>query len=250
METEPEPGPPALPVLFSDDALAASDVAVNSAMNRGRGLSGTNSYARELRFEPLPFLVARGARGDAVRWLDLACGEGRALREAAALARNRFPDLRFEFLGVDLLPPRSLPDAAPTLKFVAASALEWTPEGRFDLITCVHGLHYVGDKLGLLARIASWLAPDGLFLGHLDPKNLRLEGAADGRRIMRALSAAGFERNRTTRLLIRRGHAAVTFPFRFLGGDPHAGPNFTLQPAVDSVYAPLRSQPPSPVRAS
>lgn len=237
MSQKLDSSPPSPQALLSDAALAASDVAVNSAMNRGRGLSGTNSYARELRFEPLSFLAERAAKWGVARWLDLACGEGRALREAADIARKSFPGLHFEFLGVDLLPPRRLPEDAASLKLVAASALDWTPEGRFDLVTCVHGLHYVGDKLQLLARIAFWLLPDGLFLGHLDPKNLRLEGAADGRRIVRALSAAGFELNRGKRLLTRRGHAAVTLPFRFLGGDPHAGPNFTLQPAVDSIYA-------------
>ena len=29
------------------------------------------------------------------------------------------------------------------------------------MITCVHGMQYVGAKLGLIARAASWLAEDG-----------------------------------------------------------------------------------------
>ena len=39
-----------------------------------------------------------------------------------------------------------------------ASLATWRPERAYDLITCVHGLHYIGDKLGLVARAASWLA--------------------------------------------------------------------------------------------
>ena len=36
-----------------------------------------------------------------------------------------------------------------------ASLAAWRPERTFGLITCVHGLHYVGDKLGLISRAAS-----------------------------------------------------------------------------------------------
>jgi hypothetical protein len=61
---------------------------------------------------------------------------------------------------------------------VEASLTTWRPDRAFDLITCVHWLHYVGDKLGLIARAASWLADAGLFVGHLDLANLKL---ADGR---------------------------------------------------------------------
>ena len=50
------------------------------------------------------------------------------------------------------------------LRLVEASLSAWRPDRSFDLITCVHGLHYVGDKLGLVARAASWLAEDGLFV--------------------------------------------------------------------------------------
>ncbi len=38
----------------------------------------------------------------------------------------------------------------------------------FDLITCVHGLHYAGDKLAVLTRAVDWLTPGGLFAADLD----------------------------------------------------------------------------------
>ena len=77
------------------------------------------------------------------------------------------------------------PDPGLTcLRLVEASLSTWRPDRPFDLITCVHGLHYVGDKLGLIARAASWLAEDGLFVASLDLANLKL---ADGR-------AAGLQR--------------------------------------------------------
>lgn len=58
---------------------------------------------------------------------------------------------------------------------------------RFDLITCVHGLHYIGDKLAVLTRIASWLTDDGQFSADLDLDSIRL---ADGRPAGRKLAAA------------------------------------------------------------
>jgi trans-aconitate methyltransferase len=44
----------------------------------------------------------------------------------------------------------------------------WEPGQACDLITCVHGLHYGGDKLAVLTRAASWLAPTGLLAADLD----------------------------------------------------------------------------------
>lgn len=57
-------------------------------MNRERQLAGPNSYARELRFHPLDWLRARltgpaGSSERTVAWLDLCCGTGHALAQAA-----------------------------------------------------------------------------------------------------------------------------------------------------------------------
>ncbi|CRK56250.1 hypothetical protein [Alloactinosynnema sp. L-07] len=61
--------------LIDDTALALSSVVANNAMNRGRGLE---SYRRELGFDPIAMVRDRG-------WLDLCCGEARALIDAAEL---------------------------------------------------------------------------------------------------------------------------------------------------------------------
>jgi predicted TPR repeat methyltransferase len=80
---------------------------------------------------------------------------------------------------------------------VEASLSAWRPERRFDLITCVHGLHYFGDKLGLIAHAASWLVEDGLFVANLDLKNLDLaDGMAGGRKVVADLRRAGMEYDR------------------------------------------------------
>ena len=52
--------------LLDDAALEMSAVVANCAMNRERQLTGVNSYARELGFDPLQVVTARiggGGRG-------------------------------------------------------------------------------------------------------------------------------------------------------------------------------------------
>jgi hypothetical protein len=49
----------------------------------------------------------------------------------------------------------------------------------YDLITCVHGLHYAGDKLAALARAASWLTPGGLISAVMLPVPYRRIHAAE-----------------------------------------------------------------------
>ena len=62
-------------------------------------------------------------------------------------------------LGVDLV---AMFDAIPTdvdfVRLESCSVHDWKPVRRYDLITCVHGLHYVGDKVGLIERTAGWLS--------------------------------------------------------------------------------------------
>ncbi len=219
------------PQLLSDAVLERSGVVANSTMNRARGLSGVNSYARELGFDPVDHLLsAPGPPG----WLDLCSGEGHALRAAAA----RLPDGAV-LTGVDLVGPLTPLPAPPGVELVTASTAHWCPVRAYDLITCVHGLHYLGDKLALLARTASWLTPDGLLAADLDPASLRLpDGAPAARPVLTALRAAGFAYDPRRHRLTLRGGREVVLPFDYLGADDAAGPNYTGQPAVASYYRP------------
>jgi SAM-dependent methyltransferase len=165
--------------LLGDDELERSAVVANCRMNRERGLVGSNGYVRELGFSPLDFLRERVASGHLVAWLDLCCGTGRALIQAARLLRDEGLSDGIAIVGVDLVGMFDRPDPGlQRLRLVEASLTAWRPDRQFDLITCVHGLHYVGDKLGLIARAASWLAEDGLFVASLDLHNLKF---ADGK---------------------------------------------------------------------
>ena len=111
----------------------------------------------------------------------------------------------------------------------------WTPSRSFDLITCVHGLHYVGDKLAALARAASWLTPGGLLVADLDLAGISIAGR-QARRLSRALRDAGFSYDFRRRRISRTGKLDAALPYRYLGADDRAGPNYTGQPAVTSHY--------------
>jgi SAM-dependent methyltransferase len=223
--------------LLDDATLAASSVVANSAMNRERQLAGPNSYTRHLGFNPLDRLLE--SPGGSVAWLDLCCGQGRALLQAGAEVAARGRADRVELVGVDLVDyfDPAPPGSAVTL--VCAAATAWQPERRFDLITIVHGLHYVGDKLGVLARAASWLTGAGLLVADLDLTSIR---RADGRPLGRSLNArlteAGYTYDSRRRRITRVGGRRIALPFTFLGADDRAGPNYTGQPAVHSYYAP------------
>ena len=152
--------------LLWDDALERSSVVANCQMNRQRTLTGSNGYAKELRLNPLDVLLGRvGAK---VRWLDLCCGEGKALVEAAQ------------------------------------------------------------------------------FVGNLDLSNIKFaDGRVASRVVARELRQAGLEYDNRTKLLRCSRRTEAQLPFRYVGADDQAGPNYTKQPAVDSHYVQLGSERPS-----
>jgi SAM-dependent methyltransferase len=211
--------------LLDDDALERSSVVANCQMNRERRLTG---YGRELGIDRVDILRTRPV----VRWLDLCCGTALALIEAS----QRFGD-EVEIVGVDLVDFFAGPSRPPRLRLITASITVWEPGATFDLITCVHGLHYVGDKLGVLSRAVTWLADDGLFVGNLDTRSIRREdGAPAGRRLSTALRESGLLYDARHRRITCEGRRDVDLPYRYLGSDNQAGPNYTGQPAVNSHY--------------
>ncbi len=222
--------------LLVDAELEQSSVVANCRMNRERDLAGSNGYDRELGFNLLDFLRSRTANRRVTAWLDLCCGTGKALIQAAGLVHAE--ELDVEIVGVDLVGMfHQLTLGLACLRLVEASLSTWRPDRPFDLITCVHGLHYVGDKLGLITRAASWLVEDGLFVANLDLHNLKfVEGKPAGRRIAGDLRRSGLEYDRRRRRVICGGRKIVDLPYRYMGADDRAGPSYTGQPAVDSYY--------------
>jgi hypothetical protein len=116
------------------------------------------------------------------------------------------------------------------------SILRWRPRLRFDLITCVHGLHYVGDKLAALERAVAWLAPAGRLLANFDVASVKVTGV-EKVGVTRELRRAGLSYDPRRRIVSCQGPRAVRLPFVYEGANDAAGPNYTGQPAVDSHYA-------------
>jgi SAM-dependent methyltransferase len=232
--------------LLDDVALEASTVVANCAMNRERQLAGVNSYARELGFNPLAVVCAQaggdgGGHGGTLAWLDLCCGSGRALIQAARQVREAGLAGRVDLAGVDLVAAFDAPPGSiPGLELVGAPVAAWEPGRSFDLITCVHGLHYIGDKLALLARAAGWLTPAGRLAADLDLSAIRVGEPAANRRLRSRLRAAGFAYNSRRHQITCTGRRDVRLPYAYLGADDRAGPGYTGQPAVTSYYSEVR----------
>ncbi|MBX7219489.1 MAG: class I SAM-dependent methyltransferase [Blastocatellia bacterium] len=208
-------------------------------MNRERVLQGKNSYEKDLKFPVLDFLEKRLQDKQEVSWLDLCCGSGKALIEAAVRLQTSPFVAGVRLVGVDLVGM-----FAPVGSFLPLPELRiqpvdsFVPTGFFDLITCVHGLHYLGDKLRTLERAASWLASDGIFLAHLDVNNFRIEGHPQAEKLLRAeFRKQEITFSSQTHILQIAGGNQISFPFSYLGADDRSGPNYTGQPAVTSVYS-------------
>ena len=222
--------------LLDNGDLEKSGVVANCRMNRERRLTGSNGYERELRFHPLDFLrpicVTTGEAG----WLDLCCGSATALAEAATIIQAE--NLPIQIVGVDLVQSSAgFEREFDCLHLVEASLTNWEPDEQFDLITCVHGLHYIGDKLGLIARAAGWLTERGRFVANLDLDNLKLRDRQPASRVISAeLRRNGFAYSTRTKLIQCDGRRQCTFPLVYLGADDTVGPNCTGQAAVDSYY--------------
>jgi SAM-dependent methyltransferase len=224
--------------LLDSDALELSGVVANSVMNRERVCVGKNSYAQELSFDPLDFLKSRLETQGQAAWLDLCCGRGRALIEAAERLASYLSNSDLKLLGVDLV--AMFDSYSPGLSFIRLqefSVSSWRPDCPFDLITCVHGLHSVGDKLGLIQNAASWLKDNGVFLANLDPDNLKFpNGVSVGNKIIRDLRRIGVKYQARKHLIVCEGRKDFTLNYRYLGADDAAGPNYTGQAAVNSYY--------------
>jgi hypothetical protein len=96
--------------LLDDEELERSVVVANCRMNRERNLLGSNGYDRELGFDPFAFLMEKVARDCTVAWLDLCCGTGKALIQAAEIIQGERLDV--QIVGVDLVGMFERPDPA------------------------------------------------------------------------------------------------------------------------------------------
>ncbi len=219
--------------FLDDPQLERSNVVANATMNRDRRCVGSNSYTKELGFNPIEFLQSRQGP---IHWLDICCGSGRALIEAAQTLN--LPNVMIT--GIDLVGMfYPMPPALTILELKEGAIAEFKPPCSYDLITCIHGLHYIGDKLDLIQRAASWLKSDGRFAANLDLANfkqLEPKPSIIGPAVMKELKRQGLGYSDRRHLLTCEGHRQVQMPYVYGGADDQAGANYTGQPVVDSYY--------------
>jgi SAM-dependent methyltransferase len=204
-------------------------------MNRSRGLIGVNSYTKDLKFDVLDWLVDRqNAKGSAV-WYDVCCGEARALFQAAEeLDRRHLRDVKL--IGADLI--QTSRQTHDLITLIEGDVSTLTPAPEIDLITCVHGLHYIGDKLGLLSHLSGLLAPGGLFVGNIDPVNIRIGGQpAKGWGTIARLADAGKSRFVYKDHILKILDAGrIEFDVQYQAATISEGPNYTGITVMDSWY--------------
>jgi hypothetical protein len=112
--------------------------------------------------------------------------------------------------------------AVPTeLDFLAlrtASLHAWVPQRRYDLVTCVHGLHYIGDKLSLLGRAIAALEPHGVFIANLDLRTILFNGAkVPDCRLLRSLRSSGLTVDPRRHLVSCTGPRSLSGGWHYLG---------------------------------
>jgi SAM-dependent methyltransferase len=221
-------------ILLDNKQLEYSSVVANNRMNRERQAFGINSYEKDLGFKLIDFLEKCLAEHETVRWMDLCCGKGNALIQGANYFYNK-NQIQLCIEGWDLAGIFSeKPSHLDFLKLWQKSVAEWQPAMPCHLITCVHGLHYVGDKLKVIETALQNLTPQGIFLANLDLENVKITGKSVGS-LKKIFQKKGLQYNKK-HILSGTYHKNPDFGLEYLGADDSAGPNYTGQEAVNSYY--------------
>jgi hypothetical protein len=122
----------------------------------------------------------------------------------------------------------------------------WQPLHAYDLITCVHGLHYIGDKLGLVTKCLANLTEGGTFTGNLDLKSLeKPDGSSWDRHVAKMLKGASVHYHSGSCLIASEGKRELSLRLVYEGADDRAGKNYTGQEAFPLLLPvkPLRVLP-------
>ena len=226
--------------IIPEEELKRSPIVANCRMNRKRKLIGINSYEKELGFNIEEFLLPKAQiNKGAVHWLDICCGEGNALIELGKRLYAKQQANKISLTGIDLVGMFSgyAFEEIPKLQLIETAIENWQPTQTYDLITCIHGLHYIGDKLGIIQKIGNMLTADGLFIGNLALDNLLNEsGSALSTWLKNQWAELGWQYNSRRKLLTITGRTDWPICWEYLGADDQAGPNYTGQEVVNSFY--------------
>ena len=224
--------------LLPEDKLIWSPVVANSRMNRERNATGINSYEQVFRFKPQSFLEEKIHQSGKASWLDICCGYGKALVQTTQYFQKKNLQDRISLKGIDLVDNfQSTDPNLSCIAFESTSVISFSTDESYDLITCVHGLHYVGDKLKAIECALRFLNPSGLFIANLDLNNIVINGAGSRLVLKKLFAEKWLSYNARTKILKRSGYADIQFDMKYLGADDTCGPNYTGQDSVTSYYS-------------
>ncbi len=227
--------------LKNDDELQWSAIVANNSMNRKRKATGVNSYEKDLKLDPIIFLSEKLLESnlEKVKWLDICCGEGNALIQTAQFFQFNNQASKVELMGVDLV--NYFSDYNDSLNNFLTLKDEnistWNSATKFDLITVVHGFHYIGDKIGTIEKLMKNLKPNGLLIGNLALNNIIINNVNNSStEIKRYFKKNNIIYNSRTKILKIEGARMIENRYEYLGANDQAGPNYTGQAVVNSMY--------------
>lgn len=224
--------------LLKESELIWSDVVANNRMNRKRKASGVNSYEKDLKFKPETWLNACLKEQGQVKWLDLCCGEANALLQYASELAGKELQERATLRGIDLTDQfQPIPAFISCLQLEARSLVDWKADDQYDLVTCVHGFHYIGDKLKVIAEALKAIAPQGILIANVDLKSIKVEGDQQDQYLKKLFKENRVEYNARRKIITCKGPRDISIGLTYKGADDKAGPNYTGQNAVDSYYS-------------
>lgn len=223
--------------LLTEEQLIWSPVVANNRMNRKRQASGVNSYEQDLSFMPEVYLNRCLEQQGYVKWLDLCCGEGNALLQYAKAVTAEGRADCVTLTGIDLVDQfQPIPPFMHCLQFKTGSLVNWAYEEQYDLITCVHGFHYIGDKLKALANSLRAISNTGTMIANLDINSIKIAGDNSEQYLKKVFRENDMAYNARKKVLQCTGPRNIDFGLVYKGANDKAGPNYTGQDAVDSYY--------------
>lgn len=126
--------------------------------------------------------LARGGRGNKVRWLDYGCGSGgllKYLRDAGHLQVCGGRDVPLEIVGHDVGSYAERLRCEDGLDILDEEHLCLQAAGSFDIITCIEVVEHLPDPRAAVELLSRLLRPGGLLLlstGNLDSPLARWQG--------------------------------------------------------------------------
>ncbi|MFB6455490.1 class I SAM-dependent methyltransferase [Chitinophaga sp. Hz27] len=224
--------------LLSEQELIWSSVVANNSMNRKRVAFGVNSYEKELNLNPATYLDGCLEKHESCSWLDLCCGEGNALLQYATGKAAKNAQANIALKGIDLVDYFSpVSSNISCLTFETAPLVTYQIEGKFDLITCVHGLHYIGDRLKVLFKAIHALTPEGIFLANFDLNNIKVKGDSNHLTLKKLFTDNGILYDGRQKIIRCEGPRSLSACYNYIGADDTIGPNYTGQPTVAAYYS-------------